>query len=434
MLPATVCGLFVHPAEVAGGALAWTAGLTMLPQVAPRQLALFGSLSLLGALGMVLGAARGARPDWQMVLTANQMLITLLVAVSFLRLVAGPQSARERRNTGNGERHRRRAPWQNPRGRRAVWQSMLGVHLLGAVINISVVDIVGERLLAEDKNRRGPLLLLSRAYSSGAFWSPFWGAAAAVFTYAPSARLSVLIAVGGLAAVIGLTVSAFTVTGALGDVRNFRGFPLSVEFLVVPLTLVVAVLTAHALLPTLPVSGVITVCSLCLTLIALSPRGVRTMRQELSRHAVTHLPLMRQELTLFLAAGAMAAGLSELTESFGRRLPIDHFGAVQAYLLLLVMVSVSMIGIHPVISIAVSAGLLQSAHPDPTLFAMTGLLAWGIQAAGGPLSGLNVVMHGRFGIDSFTLARWNAKYVVGCLAMAAGLLPLCNLLSSSVWP
>jgi hypothetical protein len=431
MLPATVVGLFVHSGELAGGVLAWTAGLTMLRQVAPRQLALVGVLTLLGALGMVLSATRGAPPDWQMVLTANQMLITLLVAVSFLRLVAGPRDAGGRRKTGVLKRGPRRSLWQNPQGRRAVWQSMLSVHLLGAVINISVVDIVGERLLAADKSRRGPLLLISRAYSSGAFWSPFWGAAAAVFTYAPAARLSVLIAVGALAAAIGLTASAFTVAGALDDVRNFRGFPLSVEFLLVPLTLVVAVLSAHALLPALPVSGVITVCSLSLTLIALSPRGVRTMVSDLSRHAVTRLPLMRQELTLFLAAGAMAAGFSELTDSFGLWLPFARFGPLQAYLLLLVMVSVSMVGIHPVITIAASAGLLHSLHPDPTLFAMTGLLAWGIQAAGGPLSGLNVVMHSRFGIDSFTLARWNAKYVVGCLVMAAGLLPLCDVLSKT---
>jgi len=308
---------------------------------------------------------------------------------------------------------------------------MLGIHLLGAVINISVLDIVGERIVRNGENSNARVLLISRAFSSAGFWSPFWGAAAAVFTYAPQARLSIMLLVGGVAAACGLAVSSVTVIRSLGaELRRFEGYPFSADAVAVPLILVAAVLGVHVALPDAPVAAVIMICSLAITLLMLLRRGPLGMVSALKSHAVTRLPRMDRELTLFLAAGILAAGFVDVTQTFGPWTPFSHFRAVQAFLLLTAMVIASLVGIHPVITIAAAAGFLQPIHPNPTLFAMTGLFAWAIQAAGAPLSGLNVVMHGRFGVDSFTLARWNAKYAAGCLALAAGLLPACQLLSA----
>ena len=49
---------------------------------------------------------------------------------------------------------------------------------------------------------------------------------------------------------------------------------------------------------------------------------------------------------------------------------------------------------------------------------MTGLIAWGAQAAGGPPSGLDVVLQSRFGVDTFTIARWNLTYTLVVLVLA----------------
>lgn len=426
MVVASVAGLAFDGGELVAGAVAWAAGLTMLPGLGVRQRRVVGALGLLGVLAILASAARGHAPDWVMMLSANQMLISLLVSVSFLRLVASPRA---------GFRSPKLAGHDSARaashGRRAVWRSMLGIHLLGAVINISVLDIVGERIVRNGENYEARVLLISRAFSSAGFWSPFWGAAAAVFTYAPRARLSIMLLVGGVAALCGLAVSSVTVIRSLGaELRRFEGYPFSADAVAVPVSLVAAVLGVHVALPNAPVAAVIMICSLAITLLVLLRRGPRGMAAALRSHAVTRLPRMDRELTLFLAAGILAAGFVDVTQTFGPWTPFSHFRAVQAFLLLTAMVIASIAGIHPVITIAAAAGFLQPIHPNPTLFAMTGLFAWAIQAAGAPLSGLNVVMHGRFGVDSFTLARWNAKYAVGCLALAAGLLPACQLLSA----
>jgi hypothetical protein len=423
MLLASIAGLASESVERIAGVLAWAAGLTLLRGLRRRQLVVVALLAGFGTIGIAVSALRGDSPDWALVLSGNQLLISLLVAVSFLRLVVAPGPPAEEVDHPPSLR--------KPRGRAAVWQTMAGVHLLGAVINISVVEMVGERILSPGAARRGPILLLSRAYSTGAFWSPFWGATAAALTYAPHARLTVLVAVGGLTATLALVSSTFTVTRALGDdLATFRGFPFTADALAVPLMLVVAVLGSHLLLPGVPVSGVISICSLVLTVLLLLHRRPKRVLRDLNSHAVLRLPEMRTELTLFLAAGMLAAGVTAVLHTFGPWVPFDTFTVVQAYVVLLVMVAASMAGVHPVITIAVAAALLQPVHPDPTLFAMTGLLAWGIQAAGGPLSGLNVVMHSRFGIDSFTIARWNVKYVAGVLLLATLLLPLCRFLSA----
>lgn len=428
MVLTSVAGLAVDGGELVAGAVAWTAGVAMLPGLGVRQRRVVSALALLGVLGILASVAHGHAPDWAMMLSANQMLISLLVSVSFLRLVAGTGAGAGSRSVDStgGDPSRAAA-----RGKRAVWRSMLGIHLLGAVINISVLDIVGERILRSGENPKARILLISRAFSSAGFWSPFWGAAAAVFTYAPRARLSIMLLVGGVAAACGLAVSSMTVIRSLGaELRSFEGYPFSLDAVAVPLSLVAAVLVVHVALPEAPVAGVIMVCSLAITLLVLLRRGPGGMVAALKHHAVTRLPRMDRELTLFLAAGILAAGFVDVTQTFGPWTPFTHFRAIQAFLLLTVMVIASLVGIHPVITIAAAAGFLQPIHPNPTLFAMTGLFAWAIQAAGAPLSGLNVVMHGRFGVDSFTLARWNAKYAAGCLVLAAGLLPACQLLST----
>jgi hypothetical protein len=53
--------------------------------------------------------------------------------------------------------------------------------------------------------------------------------------------------------------------------------------------------------------------------------------------------------------------------------------------------------------------MLTPPAPDPTLSAMTGLIAWGVQADDGPLSGLNVVLQ--------SASRWTpSESHVGTLA------------------
>jgi hypothetical protein len=409
MMLASVAGLAVEPMAVVAGGLAWLAGLLLFGRLDRRQQVLVVVLVGAGLAGVAWGVGQGGEPAWRLIVAGNQPLIGMLVAVSFLRLVA--RTARTEKG---------------PVGWAAVWQSLLAVHLFGSVINISAVDLVGDRLARGRRLDKSRLLLLSRGYSSGAFWSPFWGASATVLTYAPRARIAVLMAVGGCLSFAALGMGGVKVARTMGEtLGGFRGYPLTLHALGLPVTLVAAVLGLHFLQTDVPVNGVITICAPLLTLAILVVTSRRRTVPKLAGHAVRQLPLMGGELTLFLAAGMLTAGFAALVEYVGIGLPISGFGLGQAWGLLLVMVVLSALGLHPVISIAAAASLLAPLDADPTLFAMTGLIAWGIQAAGAPLSGFNVVMGARFGVDTFRLASWNVLYVLAMLVLAGPALWLC---------
>jgi hypothetical protein len=414
MIVATGLGAAIEDSMVLAGALAWVAGALLVKRLPRRQKVAAAALCAAGLTGMVWSAAAGHPADWRLILTANQPLIGMLGAVTFLRLLAPSRSSRA----------------VAPTGRSGVWQTMLGLHLFGSVINITAVDMVGDRFSATHRRlRREHLLLLSRGYSSAAFWSPFWGAAAAVLTYSPSARVEVLMAVGGCLAAIALGISGFTVTRAFGPrLSEFRGYPLTLQALAPPLALVVFVLSVHVAAPDIPIVAIITICAPALAVLVVAAATPRAAPRRVAQHAVHQLPATSSELVLFLSAGLLVAGLTPLAGHAVGWLPIDAFTAWEAWGFVGVMAAVSALGVHPVISIAIGASVLAPLEPNPTLFAMAGLIAWGLQAAAGPLTGLNIILQGRYGVDSFTLARWNLKYAGALFVLSGGALAVCQAL------
>jgi hypothetical protein len=431
MLALSIAGLVVPRAQVCAGAVAWAAAAFMATSLPRRQQAVAGSLLAIGLASLAGALTAGEQPQWSQLVSENQPLITLLVAVSFLRLAASPAPATDDAGTWGQIPV---APTPAPRGRKAVLQTTALVHLLGAIINISIIEIVGDRLLGPAApQRRQRLLLLSRSYSSGAFWSPFWGATAAAVTYAPHAHFLVLLVVGGTAAFVAMAVSSVFIVRDLGcALDEFTGFPLSRQTLLVPFALTALLLTEHAALRGPSIPQLIAVTAPALTVVILLSRHPgRKVTGLFLAHARNRLPAMHSEITLFLAAGVVATGVGTLARSAGW-VPFHSFTAVQALIVLVVMVIASMAGIHPVIMIGIAAAFLRPLDPNPTLFAMTCLFAWGIQGAGGPLSGLNIILQSRFGDDSLTIARWNARYVLGILGLAVVLLPLCQSLDGLV--
>src|SRR5690625_5303840 len=414
MVPAAVAAHVAPVAALWAGAFAWFAAMLLTRRLTRRQRVVVGVLIALGITGMVWGVSLGQPLEWRLALTANQPLISMLAAVSFLRLVTTTRTATSAALTG----------------RAGVGQTMLTVHLLGAVINIPAIDTAGDRFLARGRLSKPHLLLLSRSFSAAAFWSPFWGAAAAVLTYASDADLPLLMMFGAMLAAVGLSVSALVVVRAFGQqVDDFVGLPLSVRAMAVPLAMVALVLGIHVLNPQIPVVWLITACAPAVAVCGLALQGLSSVPRRLASHAREHLPAMAGELTLFLAAGVLIAGFMPLTNIAGLDLTLEHFSWWHAWVLVGVMTLLSGCGLHPVVSIALSASLLNPVGPDATLFAMAGLIAWGLQAAGGPSSGLNVVLHGRYGVDSFRLAQWNIRYVLLVLGLAGPTLWLCDLIT-----
>ncbi|MDG4594648.1 MAG: hypothetical protein P9F75_02975 [Candidatus Contendobacter sp.] len=408
MIAASVTsGMSLLPA----GFLGWTAALLLSDRLGRRQRIQSGWLIGLGGAGIAWGAAHGAPLDLTRILAGNQGLVSLLAAVSFLRLVTRPEAAQSD------------AP--PPRGRKALWRTLIGVHLFGAVINLSTVVILGDRMTTRGRLGKRRALALSRGFAAAAFWSPFFSAMAAALTYAPGARLGIVVLAGLPMAIFSLWLTARDL-----DPENprrgapFVGYPMRFNALWIPGLLVTLVLVAHALIPRWSILAIITLSAPLLTVGILLARRGRGAWPPLREHVEQGLAGTVNELALFLAAGVLAAGLTSLTHSLGHWLPFDHFGPLQASLLLAAMVGLATFGVHPVITIAACAVWLAPLHPEPNLLAITLLMAWGIGVPANPLSGLHLMMQGRYGIDGYAFLRWNAGYVLKCLGVGGLLLYL----------
>ena len=407
IIAAVAPGISLLPA----GLLGWIAALLLSDRLGRRQRIQCTWLIGLGIAGVAWGALHGAPLDLAQILAGNQGLISLLAAVSFLRLVTRPDA-------GNCDT----AP---PRGRKALWRTLIGVHLFGAVINLSTIVILGDRMATRGRLGKRRALALSRGFAAAAFWSPFFAAMAAVLTYAPGAQPTIVVVAGLPMAALSLWLTAREI-----DPENptrgapFVGYPMRFNALWIPGLLVAIVLIFQILVPRWSILAIIALSAPLLTAVILAAREGRGAWPSLKGHIQHNLAGFINELALFLSAGILAAGLTSLSKQYGDWLPFDRFGPSQATLALLVMVGCSAFAVHPLITIAACGVWLAPLHPDPNLLAITLLMGWGIGIPVNPLSGLHLVIQGRYGIDGYAFPRWNRVYTLKCLGAGIGLLYL----------
>ena len=389
------------------GVIAWAACPLLLPRLPQQQLVMVLVLAGIGALGIAWSMTRGASDLIGMALTQNVPLAGMLIAVSFLQLIAVSSEA-------DAE------PLESGRG--ALFKTMIGVHLFGAVINFSAVAIFADRLSARAKLTMEQAMGLSQAFIVGAAWSPFYGAMAAALTFAPEARLTQLIFWGIPVAIAGITVTWFTLTSERHrGGRDFVGYPLHLEALWVPAVLAVSVLAIHEWQPRWSVLAIIAAMASLVTVLTLLVRSGAGAVAILLRHVHNRLPAMNGELTLFLAAGILSAGMTGAIDVLDLALPFSNFGPLEASLVLIVMNLCAWIGLHPIILVSVLGPWIMPLQPDQTMLAMTFLMCWGVGLTACPMSNTMLAMAGRYGLpfgELLGMNRWfSAKVTVICIAV-----------------
>ncbi len=338
-------------------------------------------------------------------LTQNNALLGMLVGVSFLQLVG----------LGDGEE-------RAPVGRGALWRSLAGVHLFGSVINLSAVFIMADRMAARSGGlQHFQAVLLVRGFLAAAMWSPFFAAVAVALTYAPGSTLGGVIMAGLPFALLLLLLSGRRLERELGSgLQDFVGYPMHFGALWLPALLAAAVTAGRQVLPGWSALAVITVTAPAIALlVTLLREGPAEALRRIGDQATSRLPAMSGELALFLAAAVFASGLHGLLRASGHWLPFDHFGALQAVLVLGLMIGAAMAGIHAVISITVASAWLLPLAPDPLLLASVFSMSWAIGLAVSPLSGIHLALQGRYGLPGGALARANAAYGLRAYGMAA---------------
>lgn len=396
-----------YPAWITG-VVAWTACILLLPDLPRRQFWMVLLLAGVGGLGMLWGAAIGKGGLLAIALTQNIPLTGMLIAVSFLQLIAvrpEPDAA----------------PLEQ--GPRALLKTMIGVHLFGAVINFSAVAIFADRLSARAKLTMEQAMGLSQAFIVGASWSPFYGAMAAALTVAPGASLAQLILWGLPIAAIGMTVTYLILTSARhGGAKTFVGYPLHLEALWVPALLAASVLAVHEVQPRWSVLAIIAALAPLVTVITLLARDLRAARPALLRHVRSRLPYMNGELTLFLAAGILSAGMAGAIAAMDLGLPFSRFGPFEASLVLVIMNLFAWAGFHPIILVSVLGPWLTPLQPDQNLLAMVFLMSWGVGLTACPMSNTMLVMAGRYHMPFGRLLGQNRRYSAVMTAVCVAVL------------
>lgn len=394
-------GIGVDLPRALPGLAFWFAGLLLAARVGGMQRVQTLAMFAVGFAGLVF-AAPGGDAQWERALATNQALLAMLAAVTFLRLISLPE-------VGAGE--------TDPRGRAALWRTLLGVHLFGSVINLSALLILGDRLARQRALTPLQACVLSRGFALASHWSPFFAAMGIALGHAPGATLPVLSLVGLPLAAFGLWFGGRQLA-RWPDAAAFIGYPMHFGALWIPALLATLVLTAHQVLPAIPILTLISGSAVTLTLLVLLIRhGGRDGAARFADHVATGLPRMSGELVLFLAAGVLAAGIGSAVQGSGWTLALPRFGASEASLLLVLMVGVSAAGVHPVISIATASGVLAPLAPDPDLMGITYLMTWAAGVTSSPFSGMHLAMQGRYGIDARGFLRWNGSFTLGMLVV-----------------
>lgn len=377
------------------GILVWLATLLLLGSLKSPQRWQMRAMFACGVIGLSLGLLRGA--DWlylRQAIAANQTVIAMLMGVSFLRLVSNtPAEGRDDR----------------PVGKSALIRTLLGGHLIGSVINMSAIAILGDRLSQSGRLNSLQALVILRAFSNAAFWSPFFAAMGIALISAPGAQLVTLVTVGLPAAAAALAITIWQISRH-PDVDQTQGYPLHLGSLWVPMLLAVLVLLAHQWWPDISVLTLVTLISVLFAPLWVTLRRGRAGIRASLDHIQTGLPRLGGEVTLFLAAAVLAAGVAAMLASFNVTIRFEHFGANQAFIVLIIMIALALIGMHPVTTVALAGSLLMPAIDDPNLLGLVFLMSWSLGVALSPFSGIQLALQSRYGVSARALMRLNRLY------------------------
>lgn len=379
------------------GAFGWLGLFLLLISSPGKAFQQFFALSAAGLLLLLTAVFRGADIALEPLLQQNNSLIVMLFCVGFLRLVADAALTNE----------------PLPQGKLAYVKTLLGVHLLGAVINASILVLVAERLKSQQALGRQSLIVIARGFSMAAFWSPFFAAMAVALTYAPGAELIPVMLTG-----LGLTAIALIVTvleqggRRLDKLDAFRGYPTHASNLLIPALLAISVLVLHSLFPDLPVLTLVSATAIVLTIAFLFIRRRDEMIEALNHHIRHSAPRMGRELSLFLGAAVLTIGLQALFSTFTDFQPLTQFRAFEFSALLGMAVCLSLLGLHPVVSISLIGPMLTPLSPPPNALAALYLCIWSLGVVANPYSGINAILRSHFELSSKNIIGWNLRYVL----------------------
>ena len=404
----TVLGYFYNSDLVfVAGIFAWVSFVILYKSLASKKI--INILLILSFIGFVISILNDYKIDFVKVISINQYLLTLLIAVGFLRLVASPKIEKNS---------------DLPIGKKSFFKTYLGIHLFGSVINLSSLIIVADKMYKKAPLTNIQVMTLTRAFSSDAYWSPFFVAFAAAIVYAPNLNTPTVIINGLVIATLGFLLTFFELYFRKKDeLDKFNGYPISFETLYIPVILAILVLVTNSIYKDVKIIVLISIYSVVLTMLILllKYRLFEGSRQFLN-HINEELPKMKGELSLFIVAGMFGAVVSSILLGLNVSVPFEVFDWQVASVLLLGFIVLAFIGIHPIITIAIIGDYF--AQFNHTLLAITFLMAWSTTVSTSPFSGLNLTIAARYKFSGMEVLKLNLPYAIAMYVLCSAILKL----------
>ena len=375
----------------------WISSLFFFPYVKPTQKKQIIILVIFGMFGLLYGTMHHLDARYFIrTLEANQTVVTMLIGVGFLRIFAAD-------NVQTKE--------ALPKGGRSLIKTLFGVHLFGAVLNMSSVVIVGDKLAMQRPLSPTQGLTLLRGFAICAFWSPFFAAMGMTLTSAPGSHLSTLIVYGIPVSIIALLLSAWEIRNQ-PDAEQCLGYPIGIQSLWMPCLLAIIVIVEHNIWPNASVLSLVALTSVTFIALWLFIKKGKQGPKIAKRHIEVGVASSAGEVVLFAAAAMLASGVASILTSLNIQLAPDHFGAVAAIITLLVLVALAMTGMHPVTSVVLAGSILAPSVTDPNLLGLTLLMGWSLGITFSSFSGVQLSIQSRYDLQAKTLLRLNWRYVL----------------------
>jgi len=376
------------------GILLWLSFFILFSTLKKKRLIII--LFVLSILSFFISYINDYPIDIIKVITINQNLITLLVTVSFLRLINITSNVEDNNSV--------------PKGRKSFFTTYFSLYIFSSVINFSSLVLIADKLYKRSALSSIQIILLTRSFASNVYWSPFFASFAVAVTYAPNLNTSIVILNGIILSFAVYLLTYFEVTRDKSlNINEFEGYPFSLNSLILPSVLALLVLSTNYFYKDIKVIILISIFSLILSFgSTLFIDGFFKSIDKFKSFILKDLPNMKSELSLFIVAGMFGVSISSILLGLNITLPTHSFDWISASILLLVFILLGFIGIHPVITVAIIGNYI--VQVDNTLFAVTFLMAWATNVSTSPFSGLNLTMASKYNLNASKVFNLNIKY------------------------
>ena len=255
-------------------------------------------------------------------------------------------------------------------------------------------------------------------------WSPFLSLLPLVLEQVPGVELSQIYPFSIAIAATGLLLSTLEARiQATTALQSYAGYPLKRETLAMPLALIGMILLLSWQQPQLPTVFLVSLLSIIVPVGLLTLRtGIARSAEKVSQHITAKLSESRAEISLFMAAGVLAAGVKACIGVGLISLPFTETNAGVASLVLMMIVGLAYLGIHQLALVAIFAGLLADITTTPNLMAISYILGTALAMSGSTFSGLNFIMKSRFHATDSEIIRNQLPYNLVMIAVGCGVI------------